>query len=246
MWGDCGRECSPNAVLPSLYAIRRIYDGITDMEQIKSEFKQITGESFDAMVELDDADYVGDHFKNSYNPSKHMLYSDPFFGFHDGTVADGGTEIYASLAKKYRSYAKESSFDYIFESMAELCDVMSIKYDLGVRTRKAYSSKDKEQIKTVIDSYNALIPKIDVFYEAFRKLWYKENKANGFEVQDIRIGGLRQRISACAKRLNDYVNGDIDTIPELEEELLYLDKHTLSGATMNNWALTVSANRINW
>ena len=32
MWGDDGAECSYYAVLPSLYAMKRIYDGEEDIE----------------------------------------------------------------------------------------------------------------------------------------------------------------------------------------------------------------------
>ena len=34
------------------------------------------------------------------------------------------------------------------------------------------------------------------------------------------IGGLCQRLESCAKRLLSYASGKIDTIDELEEELL--------------------------
>ena len=39
MWGDDGKECSFNALLPSIFATRKIYEGITDMDTIKKLFK---------------------------------------------------------------------------------------------------------------------------------------------------------------------------------------------------------------
>ena len=51
-----------------------------------------------------------------------------------------------------------------------------------------------------------------------------ENKPFGFEVQHQRLGGQLIRIGACKKRLVDYVNGKIDSIPELEEEILTFRK----------------------
>ena len=55
---------------------------------------------------------------------------------------------------------------------------------------------------------------------AFRKLWFTENKAHGFEVQDIRLGGLKQRLAHCRSRLTEYAEGKIENIPELEEGVL--------------------------
>ncbi len=42
-WGDGGKECSFWALLPSLFAIRKIYDGETDIEKIKTEFRAAMG-----------------------------------------------------------------------------------------------------------------------------------------------------------------------------------------------------------
>lgn len=46
MWGDNGKETSFYSVLPSLYAVRRYYDGARDIDKIKREFKELTGEDY--------------------------------------------------------------------------------------------------------------------------------------------------------------------------------------------------------
>lgn len=244
LWGDDGCECSYYTVLPSLYAIRRIYDGVTDMEQIKAEFKLKTGEDFDAMCYLDAPNFVGYNDYYSYNPSKFMLYSDPFLGYLDTTVKEGGNEEYSAIAKKLHAFAKDSRcYGYIFESMAELCDVLSIKYELGVKSRKVYKNGDKTELSSLLADYRELVVLIDKFYKSFRKLWYSENKPHGFDVQDQRLGGLRQRISSCADRIEDYLNGVIEDIPELEEELLdYLDGR--KKFHLNSWLSNVTVNTV--
>lgn len=47
-----------------------------------------------------------------------------------------------------------------------------------------------------------------------------ENKAFGFEIQDIRIGGVMTRLLHCAERLDRYVDGLDERIEELEAEQL--------------------------
>ena len=38
LWGDNGKECSYFTLLPSLYYLKRYYDGVTDRKQIAEEF----------------------------------------------------------------------------------------------------------------------------------------------------------------------------------------------------------------
>lgn len=93
------------------------------------------------------------------------------------------------------------------------------KADLGVRTRLAYKLADKEELKKIIDDYDLLLEKTEDFYKAYQKLWFEFNKPHGFDIQDIRLGGLIQRIKSCRARLDDYINGSVSEIPELEEEI---------------------------
>lgn len=250
LWGDDGKECSFYSVLPSLFAIRKIYDGETDMDRIKTEFAEITGENYDEMSALDCPNYVGENVRCMGNVSKHMLFSDPFLGFLDSTVKDDVSGEFVHNKDLLLTYAKNSkSFSYLFEAEAALCDVMAIKYDLGVRTREAYARNDKKLLKEVIKNYQLAIEKIEVFHGKFSTLWHKENKPHGFDVQDIRIGGLVQRLKSCKKRLENYLEGTLKEIPELDEELLdyfggNIDENRKLTPCLNNWKINSSVNVI--
>lgn len=126
-------------------------------------------------------------------------------------------------------------------------DVLSLKVDIGVRTRAAYVIDDKLAMSRLLDDYDQLKDYIEKFYEAFRTQWFWENKPHGFEVHDSRIGGLILRISHCRKRLADYINGNIDKIEELEEpELDFMGRGELSNEEdkksfdYNGWYATVT------
>ena len=219
MWGDNGKECSYYSVLPSLFAVKKAYDGVTDENIIRKEFKEIVGVDYDAMMSLDIPNYVDGNEDCKKNISKRMLYSDPFTGVLDTTVKSGVTDEYKAHAKRLRGYAA-GECAYLFESAAALCDLLSVKYDLGKRTREVYKTQNADTMSALIADYKKAEAYLDVFYESFRKLWFTENKPQGFEVLDIRLGGLKQRLVHCRRRLTDYVNGEIENIPELEEELL--------------------------
>lgn len=50
--------------------------------------------------------------------------------------------------------------------------------------------------------------------------WLWENKPAGMDVLDLRLGGMRQRFLTAGERLADYLAGRIETIEELDAELL--------------------------
>ena len=47
-----------------------------------------------------------------------------------------------------------------------------------------------------------------------------ENKPHGFDVQDLRLGGLMKRLDSCRERLQELYDGSIEVIEELEEKQL--------------------------
>ena len=222
MWGDDGKECSVYSMLPALYALRRMYDGVTDMEVIKADFAELTGENYDDMMalELPNA-VVGSNIESPSNVSKSYLWSDVLFGFSDVTVRDGGGKEFAEVEKIIREAGKRSkSYGYIFENLANLSSVMEIKYELGKRTRDTYKSGDKEALSALLADYDELVKRLVRYHESFRYQWHKENKPHGFEIQDMRLGGLIQRIKSAKARIEAYLSGEIDKLEELEEELL--------------------------
>ena len=67
------------------------------------------------------------------------------------------------------------------------------------------------------DDIPALLQKLDVYYAAYERQWMKENKPFGFEVQNIRLGGLKSRIEYAGRTIERYLSGTLKVIGELEE-----------------------------
>ena len=97
---------------------------------------------------------------------------------------------------------------------------MAVKGDLGIQTRAAYKARDKKALQALLCRYEEAIEKTEVFYRSFRAQWYLENKPHGFNVQDVRIGGVIMRLKNGKALLEEYLDGKMDRIEELEEELL--------------------------
>ncbi len=221
MWGDDGAECSSFALLPSLFYLAEYAKGNRDETKMAEKFKRLVGLSFEECMAIDLPNQVVPYEGKPRNPSKYMLYADTLMDYLDYTVRPGAGERYKEFSAQLSATAKKSrTYGYLFDTAAKLCDVLAIKYELGLRTRRAYEAGDREALRALLADYTETVRRVKVFYRAFKKQWMRENKPQGFDVQEQRIGGLLLRLESCRDRISDYVNGRIDRIEELEEALL--------------------------
>lgn len=244
MWGDYGGDCSHFSQLPALFHIAEYARGNEDEADIKARFRRIVGAEYDDFMQLDAPNRLKGVTGNE-NPARYMLYSDYFNDFLDYTVDPENEEHYREsarvlhgLAKKHRRYA------YVFDTQARLCDVLRWKYALGWKTRNAYEAGDRAELRRLAEvDYRETEKALRAFHRALEKQWFTDNRPCGFDVQDLRLGGILQRTASCRRRLLDYVNGRIDRIPELEEPLLpFGGKEPGQPISMTNIARIVTTN----
>ena len=219
-WGDDGAECSLFACLPAFFSAAKYAQGVSDLNEVKDEFKELFGISLDDMIKLD---YPGDYYgtPNTFNSEKPFVFNDPFAGIYDDLVPEDRDTFRKRMldhAKELESFCDNEKFGYLFRSSKLLCELLAVKFDLGVKTRIAYK-ESKEAAKALLPLYDEVYNKVCAYFEAFREVWNTENKGNGFEVQAIRYGGLKERLLDCRRRLEDYADGKISIIEELEEEI---------------------------
>ncbi len=220
MWGDDGAECSPFALLSSLsYASDLAYGE----ENHEKSFLALTGVSREDFETLDDVNELRE--KNVIRHaglSKTALFNDLLLGIFDPKSQEGDGKKYAAIAKSVNK-AKSASgkLAYVFDTIEKLASVLEIKAELGILTRNAYKEGNKKALKSLLKThYKPLLTRVDALYKAFKKQWYVENKPFGFEVQDLRFGGLTFRIQTAIDTIGSYVKGKQTAIAELEQERL--------------------------
>lgn len=233
LWGDDGSDCSKLAPLPAVFYAAQVFCGNNDLTVIQEQFQQLVGLSFEDWMVLDRFDKPGG--KHKHNVSKYLLYNDPFMGIYDARCSLEDGLFYCSLAEQLRNTCW-GNFTMLRDTYVALAQVLALKAPLGIRTRQIYNSGDRDAIDNLIDDYADLHQRLTDFYQIYRRLWYMENKPQGFEVQTIRLGGLMQRIADCRERLMAYQQGDLTSIPELEESVL----EEVNGP--GYWAHIVTAN----
>ncbi len=223
VWGDDGHDCSYFSVLPSLYAIRQYADGNYRDEEIKEGFEKLFGWNFDDFLQLDlpNRNSKNEYYDKASNFCKSLLFNDCFLGLRDVAMEEMGHIPFAEYADALRGAApKMGGYACLFENLAALCELLEIKAELGIRTRRAYQSGDRVALSGLLRDYEETDRRTEKFRNTLRAVWMKDNKPYGWDIQEMRLGALRARISDCLQRLKEYLAGDCERIPELEEKLL--------------------------
>ena len=223
IWGDNGGECSHFSVLPAMFYNACLGKGITDEKEIKRQFEEMFGIAFDDFMLVDLLDGPNGRTDGVVSADKYNFYSDCFLGVTDRNVHPKDARGYEEAAEKLKKLTENEEWGWLFETLYRLCKVNAVKCDLGVRTRKAYQTGDRETLQALIRDYDLVLERMERFYEAYERQWMFENKPHGFDVQDIRIGGAIRRVKHCKKRLEQYLAGKLETIAELEEQLLDIE-----------------------
>lgn len=255
-WGDNGAECAAFSVGPvlQLYA-EACYNGDTSDEHIAARLKTCTHMDFNDFMLLDLPNLTPDNpspGRVSVGPAKYIFYQDVLQGLYDRHIDElTYPQHFAQCYQKLSAAAsKDNEFSYIFDSLAKLAHVLELKCDLGIRLKKAYDAGDLRQLEKIAKTdCPELIRRIELFQEAFRDQWYRENKPFGFDVQDLRIGGLKERIRTVTWRVGNYLEGKCDRIEELEAERLLLDYRENPGFRTlplyhNDWKSVVTASSL--
>ncbi len=221
MWGDNGNECSVFGVLPALVRIAKAAAGEGE-DSAEKAFELVSDITYGDFMKLDlpNKRKADQPCVRNENLAKCLFYSDPFMGYFDNIVEKIAID-YDGYARELGKFSSDETFGYIFKATSDLCSFLAVKYDLGARTRKAYSANDADELVRLAEKvYPEAIKHLERFFESFRTLWFTERKPFGFEVQEARIGGLTLRLKSCAERIKAYVTGKIPAIEELEKEIL--------------------------
>lgn len=247
-WGDNGGEASAFSTLPALFAdAEEAYEttcGERSTAGVPADrFALITGVDFTSYLQIDNGNPNAAEGKCVNNAGKFLLYNDPLLGMFDSLtdqLAENYYEHAAAGLSELLQHCDSEEYAYLFRTQESLCRLLQKKAALGAEVHKAYAAKDRNRIRAIAcDVIPDLLGNLDRFYQDFQTQWRRENKEYGFEVQSIRLGGLRQRLADTGKRLQDFADGRVDSIEELEEAALpfsYVENAGLESLDYNLWS----------
>ncbi len=231
-WGDDGGEASLFSVLPTFQLWAECaYEDNYSREHMEKRFATCTGG--ESLADFDIMDRLTDTPENptpsiefcGCSPSKQLLYVDPMFGYFDRHVTDETSKHYFETAEMLREAAERSPhLEHVFAPLACLAEIDAYKADCSRDIRKAYKANDRMALGDyAYEILPGLLALETDFMEVYSNSWFKENKVNGLELFDVRMGGQKQRVSRAIERLSAYIEGEVESLPELEEDILYYD-----------------------
>lgn len=226
-WMDNGAETPVDAVLPGFALFAHLgFHSEADAKTLAEEFFYATGGQLDDFYQLDafDSLFTGAG-KNitSDNPSKFFLYQDALLGMFDFHARNMETETYyANLAQKLESCKKTSSaYKDLFTFYQLLAQILTQKADLGLRIKAAYDEGDLSTLDQICEQ---VIPHLtDLLWEMKllrEQLWLRDAKPFGYELLDVKLGGVITRLESNRRRIRSYLDGHVSALIELEQPRL--------------------------
>lgn len=226
MWGDNGAETPILTALPGLqlYA-EHMYHKIVDEASLAKRFNFCTGfniEDFLLLQKLDETTGVSSGNIMTSQTSKILLWQDILMGLFDENIKGLDlNQYYSDLVPILEKIKKNNlSLEFLFDFYKNLAQVLSIKSEVGVQLKIAYDASDRLKMQEIIKDLHLLSEKIDFLRKSHRTLWFSINKPFGWEILDIRYGGLLTRNETTIFRLTQWINHDIELIEELREKRL--------------------------
>lgn len=146
-------------------------------------------------------------------------------GLFDYHVKASSTDIKAYYQEIYNCLSedctKSAKYGLVFSFYEKLAAVLSGKADLGVHIKDAYDREEKEILKEI--SQNE-IPDIICNLEEMKRIreeiWMTDAKPFGYELLDVKLGGVITRLKSTGRRIDNYLNGKVSRLEELEETRL--------------------------
>ena len=219
-WGDDGGDGSMFSSMRSLVKIASLNYNESEEEYARALFA-VSGYTEDELLTLD--------FPND----RYLFYNDCFVGKYNTAIEVGYEKEYIARAKRLaRPASKKGKLQYLFEARKAYCEVMELKSNLGNYTKEEYK-QGKAALKKAVKTYKTLLCRVGNFYELFKAQWSRDNKPAGFEIQSVRIGGLMRRLQDCIQRMQAYIRGEVESIPELETK----DLDVFGGKENIEWKL---------
>ena len=228
-WADDGCECNHFLGAHGLmYFAEHMYNYEVDENKFRERFEYILKASFDAFIDMsyfhNDFDRVNDYKFYVYRYyGKRFFYADVLIGLMDEELrVKPMADYYKGLRERFSTYlSKDSKWYELYLYIYKLIDIVAKKCYVLENLKKAYDEKNNGFLKECADSLlPELVKDFEEIADLHEKQWLRTYKPFGYEVLDIRYGGVTKRLKSAINKLNAYLNGEISEIEEFNEARL--------------------------
>ena len=249
-WGDNGAECNLLALLYGMVIYGEFcYHDEHDGAACAARFRHLCNadaRAFEDLTRFNKLPGIRDWSVRPVNAAKFLLYQDPIVPLYDDDLKGVDTRAhYAALEADYAKYKEENpEFDLLLGFYHQLARTLKVKCHFHLEAGKTVRSGDRENAWVCAELAQLAQQELEILREIWRKLWYATNRVYGFEIIDVRVGGVAARMESASQLMADFAAGRIDTIePLAEEPLPYTD---LPGGALRGsyaWGEIVSSSK---
>lgn len=219
-WGDDGMSCDFDSAQAGLcYAVERCYSGHDfDENNVAKRFKAICGGNYNLHTKVSQ---ITDWNKDL--SAMNLLWDDPLLGIYwknQRASVDGfwemALQIYTDIETDIKNEASRSNAN--MRHITEVVKFLKRKIDFKLKLDTAFEEKDFDKLESLKEEISVLVNGLDYLITSFRTYWNERFKRFGFEFIHIRLGGQRERFKELSIRIDELLQGSVNTIPELEEK----------------------------
>ena len=87
---------------------------------------------------------------------------------------------------------------------------------------EAWKAKDAEKIKEAASKLDKAVDAMRDFCEIYRNNWNETSQPFGFDLIQKRNSGVLARLEEAKRRVDEYLAGKAETIPEFDEAMMPL------------------------
>lgn len=222
-WGDDATECDPFSALPGFqYLADLAYQPASTDHEVT--FRGSCESSFASWILASKLDAVpgssGREF-SANNISKWLLWDDPLLG-----IAQPHRPItslqphYAQLSADLKALASAATGDHRLLFPAQIAEVLTQKCDMRDKIIEDYRKRDLASLNQTIEiALPCLREAIQRLWSMHKDLWHQAFKSFGWEVIEVRYGGLLARLTTLEEKLRAFTQGSSERIEEFETTL---------------------------
>lgn len=222
-WGDNGGEANLTSALLAFQLYGEMaYTGVYDEAALAARFRRCCGADAQAFLDislLNKVPGMKGHPADPVNACKFMLYQDPLIQlFEADTEGFDMSGHFGSLVQKYaRHAAGNPDYALLFDFYTALAHALALKSAWHETAGPIVRSGDREKAAALAQDVPAIVDALNALRVIWRQLWESTNKPNGFEIIEVRLGGVAARMSTAGEKMAAFADGTADTIPELLE-----------------------------
>lgn len=222
MWGDNGAYCLFESALAGLEMCAGAAYGSAadDTALYTSRCRVICGFDYRLYTAVSDI-YTG---KDDFVLPEWIFWDDPLQGQYitacRNRIPEDFEAFAGSIEKNIRLLDQEDRNDDALNTLSALYRCISAKIALYDALNQAYSAKDSAALRDIAEKLIPETVKVCQYYgKLFRDNWLKNAKPFGLEVMQRRAAGMIDRLNETGLRINEYLDGKVSAIEEVESRL---------------------------